>query len=228
MSDDHLLDQPVGAVAPKGGGFQADLTTIVANSAVDDHRSKIAAEIKQIFDNFAANSAALCAKIAENPAEFDAKRAKIAVFPVHGLPSQVQAVAPTLVAHQPALDHPIEVIKPLDDLQKPFQGDLPSILVFPEGGGTDTFDSGNTKIEANLTMKSDFLSLFYYPKLDNLDTMLKGVPKKSNNKRKENSSNLYNMINNVKIEPILTSQKLIDYIISCGLKDFKKRKKLSN
>ena len=58
--------------------------------------------------------------------------------------------------------------------------------------------------------------------------MLKGVPKKSNNKRKENSSNLYNMINNVKIEPILTSQKLIDYIISCGLKDFKKRKKLSN
>ena len=164
----------------------------------------------------------------------DAQCAKIAVFPVHGLPSQVQAVAPTLVAHQPALDHPIEVIKPLDDLQKPFQGDLPSILVLPEGGGTDTYDSGNTKIEAKLTMKSDFLSLSNQgiqksnPKLDNLDTMLKGVPKKSNNKRKENSSNLYNMINNVKIEPILTSQKLIDYIISCGLTDFKKRKKLSN
>ena len=186
------------------------------------------------FDNFAADFAALCAKIAENPAEFDAKRAKIAVFPVHGLPSQVQAVAPNLVAHQPAFDQPFETIKPLVDLQKPFQGDILSILVLPEGGGTDTFDSGNTKIEAKLTMKSDFLSLSNQgiqksnPKLDNLDTMLKGVPKNSNNKRKEKSSNLYNMINNVKIEPILTSQKLIDYIISCGLKDFKKRKKLSN
>ena len=226
-----MLGQPVADRRPKRG-FHANIAEFEVR--LKQNFEKFAAKKSKIQLNFAANLPRFARKSPKKPAEFDAQRAKIAVFPVHGLPSQVQAVAPTLVAHQPALDQPIEGIKPLDDLQKPFQGDLPSILVLPEGGGTDTYDSGNTKIEANLSMKSDFLSLSKQgiqksnPKLDNLDTMLKGVPKNSNNKRKENSSNLYNMINNVKIEPILTSQKLIDYIISCGLKDFKKRKKLSN
>ena len=156
--------------------------------------------------------------------------------PLSGLPGKVQAVAPTLVAHQPTLDHPIDGIQPLDGVQEPFQGDLLSILVLPKGGGVETYDSGNTKIEAKLTIESDFLSLSNQgiqesiPKLDDLATMFhveQSVPKETNNKRKENSSNLYDMINNVEIEPILTSQKLIDYIISCGLRDFKKRKKLS-
>ena len=162
---------------------------------------------------------------------------------VLSLPGQVQAVASTVIACQPAFDQDI-------DGQISLNKDLPSVLVLPERGGAKAFDAMVTpgmeivdplslaknpgsKIMQKVESSSQIVKSLFYGFSHSLCKVLRfleissqivqGVWKNSDNKENEGFSDFFSLTRNVKM---LISKKIVYYFASWILHDFKKRKKV--
>ena len=161
---------------------------------------------------------------------------------VLSLPGQVQAVASTVIACQPAFDQDI-------DGQISLNKDLPSVLVLPERGGAKAFDAivtpgmeivdplslaknPGSKIMQKVENSSQIVKPLFFGFSHSLCKVLRfleissqivqGVWKNSDNKENEGFSDFFSLTRNVKM---LISKKIVYYSASWILHDFKKRKK---